>query len=314
MATRRVASRIPRRDSIPDAPDILPAFPTDAVEKGELQVVRLIAFPAIGDVHHVARFQPFVFVHHGHEGILILPPRHDVPSQCLVRGTALRFEHERMANLVGGKRVSKRHAVLRVSVDAVRSDFRHRAGNCIWPRHARIPRALIPHHHRKQHAYPAMMEIRNHLPHARYAARHGADHIVLVAVVDSHVRIRGPDEHRINSAVSLFQVIEVTIYRVAVRHRIVEITVLHHHLRLEKAGLGPLECGQVVAQAIVADTNPALVAPMTNVGQPGIMLILSARRRSTFPCTFHIQAAGSGDLLMFGTKVGVLCRNGAGGD
>ena len=38
---------IPRRDSVPDTPDILPAFPADAVEEGELQVVCLVALPAI---------------------------------------------------------------------------------------------------------------------------------------------------------------------------------------------------------------------------------------------------------------------------
>ena len=144
------------------------------------------------------------------------------------------------------------------------------------------------------------MEVRNHLPHARNTSWHGADHVVLVAVVDSHVRIRGPDQHRIDSAVSLFQIIEITIHRVAVRDRIVEITVFDHHLRLKKAGLRPLECRQVVARAVVADANPAFIAPMPNVGQPGIMLILSARRGSTFPRAFHLEAFRAGYLLPVG--------------
>src|ERR1700739_4474606 len=54
-------------DSVPDAPDILPAFPTDAVEEGELQVVSFVGGPAIADVDHMARFKPFVAVDHGDE-------------------------------------------------------------------------------------------------------------------------------------------------------------------------------------------------------------------------------------------------------
>src|SRR6201987_5994591 len=137
-----------------------------------------------------------------------------------------------MADLIGSKRISKRHAVLRVSVDAICSDFRHYAGDRIRPRHARMPCALIPHHHRKQDTHSATMEVRNHLAHARYATRHGADHVVLVAVVDSHVRVRRPDDHGVYSAVSLLEIIKITVDRVAVRYWVVEIAVLHHHLRL----------------------------------------------------------------------------------
>ena len=35
------------RDSIPDAPDIFPTLPTNSVEKRELQIVGLVAIPAI---------------------------------------------------------------------------------------------------------------------------------------------------------------------------------------------------------------------------------------------------------------------------
>src|SRR5205807_2456648 len=52
---------VTRRDSIPDAPNILPTHVTYTIEEGMLQVVRLIARPAIADVHHVAGFEPFQF-------------------------------------------------------------------------------------------------------------------------------------------------------------------------------------------------------------------------------------------------------------
>ncbi len=37
---------VARRDAVPDAPDVLPALPTFAVEEGVLQIVGLIAIPA----------------------------------------------------------------------------------------------------------------------------------------------------------------------------------------------------------------------------------------------------------------------------
>ena len=127
------------------------------------------------------------------------------------------------------------------------------------------------------------MEVRDHLAYPRHAARHGPNQVVLIAVVDAHVRIRRPDQHCIDSAVALFKIVEITVDRVSVRDRIVKIAVFHHHLRLEKARLGPLERGQVVARAIVADSNPAFVAPVADVGQPGIVLVLACTEWNRLP-------------------------------
>src|SRR5208283_1348592 len=55
--------RISWRDPIPDAPDVLPTFPANAIKKGELQIICLVTIPPIRDVHHVARFQPFVAIY-----------------------------------------------------------------------------------------------------------------------------------------------------------------------------------------------------------------------------------------------------------
>ena len=81
-----------------------------------------------------------------------------------------------------------------------------------------------------------MMKVANHLPHSGHSARHAADQIVLVAVIDAHVRIGRPDQHRVDSAVALFQIIEIAIDGVLARDRIVEVAVLNHHLRLNEAG------------------------------------------------------------------------------
>src|SRR5579859_7094380 len=155
------------------------------------------------------------------------------------------------------------------------------------------------------------MEVRNHLAHARNASRHRPDQVVLVAVIDPHIGIGRPDQNRVNSAVSFFQIVEIAIDGVAVRYRIVEIAVLYHHLWLEETGLGPLKCRHIVAGTLVADANASFIAPVTDVGQPGIMLALSARGGSTFPSPFHDEAAGSGNLLTFGMILRVLSGNAA---
>src|SRR5579872_5812139 len=41
---------IARGKTIPDSPDVLPGLPPHSVTKRQLQVVRFIAFPAVGDV------------------------------------------------------------------------------------------------------------------------------------------------------------------------------------------------------------------------------------------------------------------------
>src|SRR5215472_14531747 len=66
---------IPRSNTVPDAPDIFPALPTNSVEESELQIVRLVAVPAIGDIYHVPGFEPFVTIHSRSERKFILAPR-----------------------------------------------------------------------------------------------------------------------------------------------------------------------------------------------------------------------------------------------
>ena len=70
---------IPRSHSVPDAPDVLPAFPPFSVEECELQVVGLIAHPAALNVDLVARLKPAIFIDSGNKLKLILAPRQYVP-------------------------------------------------------------------------------------------------------------------------------------------------------------------------------------------------------------------------------------------
>ena len=100
---------------------------------------------------------------------------------------------------------------------------------------------------------------------------------MLISVIDAHVRIGGPDEHRVDSAIALLDIIEITIDGVFMGDRIVEISILHHHLWLKKARLRPLERRQVIPRAVIPYANAAFITPVSNVGQPSIMLILSTR-------------------------------------
>src|SRR5713226_2765940 len=65
---------VTRRDAVPDAPDIFPTLPADSVEKSELQVICLVAVPAIRDVHHVSGFKPFVAIHSRSKREFVLAP------------------------------------------------------------------------------------------------------------------------------------------------------------------------------------------------------------------------------------------------
>src|SRR5438094_434118 len=93
---------VARRDLIPDAPDVLPAFVAHAVEEGVLQIIGLVAAPASADVDHVARLEPLELADAGDKRILPVAPRLIVPGQALFIGIVVfRLEHQRMPSGVG---------------------------------------------------------------------------------------------------------------------------------------------------------------------------------------------------------------------
>ena len=135
------------------------------------------------------------------------------------------------------------------------------------------------------------MKIGDHLPNSRDPAGHAANHVMLIAVVDSHVRIGRPDQYRIDPSISLLQIIEITVHGIAMCDRIVEVAIFHHHLRLEETGLRPLQSGEVIPRAVVANSNATLVAPMLNVGKPRSMLVLRAWFGTALPRPLHRETA-----------------------
>src|ERR1700682_3580227 len=211
--------------------------------------------------------------------------------------TTFRLESKRMSRANRGIEKSPRNSVLRVTVYAISSDVSHERCDRIGPRLARIMRALIPHHHRKQDTNAALVKIGNHLTHARYSTWHGANHVVLVAIVDTHIRIRRPNQNSVNAPIPLFQIVQVPIHRVAICTGIIKVTIFDHHLRLNKTRLRPLQFRKLVARPFIADPNAPLVAPVPYVRQPIFMLGIGTGRRSTLPGTFHAQARGTWDLL-----------------
>src|SRR5689334_923305 len=139
------------------------------------------------------------------------------------------------------------------------------------------------------------MKINNHLTHAGNAAWQTADQVVLVAIVDAHVRVSRRYQHRVDAAIPLLESAETGVHRIASGHRIIEVAVVHPHLWLHEAAPRPFDCGNVIARRVVADANEACGAPIRNIGEPLLVPPASARLRSSLPSSSHDQTIGSAD-------------------
>ncbi len=103
---------VARGDAVPNAPDVFPALPAFAVEEGVLQIVGLVAVPAVADIDHVARLKPAEAVDLGHEVELeVVAPGHDIPGEGFVAQADLRLEGKRMVGLC--RRRARRQAARR---------------------------------------------------------------------------------------------------------------------------------------------------------------------------------------------------------
>ena len=139
-----------------------------------------------------------------------------------------------------------------------------------------------------------------------------SNHVELVAIVDAHVGIGGPDQHRVDAAIALLEIVEIAIDGVLAGDGIVEVAILHHHLRLDEAGLRPLERGQIIARTVIADADAPLGAPVLKVLQPvGMRSRSAAGAGHGLPDVVQVHAVGRWNLLAARGVVGVL---GAGGE
>jgi hypothetical protein len=231
----------------------------------------------------VARFKPAIFIDRWSKLKLVLPPGQHIPGQRFIGGPVLGLKSQRMAHLVRGQGKRQGDAVLGIAVNAVSADLLHEGGDRVRPGATWISRSLVPHHHGKQHPHAAEMKVSNHLLQAIDAARHGANHVVLITIVDAHIWIGSPDQDSIDAAIALVEVVQVAINRVLPALRIVEVAVMHHHLRLDETGLRPLQSRYLIPCAIVANANAALCPPMGDICKPLLMSKGRAGRVASLP-------------------------------
>jgi len=109
---------------------------------------------------------------------------------------------------------------------------------------------------------------RQSFAHAGNTSKHASNHVVLIAIIDAQVRIGRSDENRINTAIALLQIVQVSVYRVLARGWVIEIVVLDHHPGLDETRLCPLQGGQIVPGSVVADPNTTFRPPVGDVGEP----------------------------------------------
>ena len=83
------------------------------------------------------------------------------------------------------------------------------------------------------------MKVRDHLSNSNDSSRHAVDHVDLVPIVDAQVGVRRPNQDRVDASIPLLQIIQVPVHGVFSGDGVKEKAVLHHHLRLDEAGLRP---------------------------------------------------------------------------
>src|SRR5487761_1081848 len=150
------------------------------------------------------------------------------------------------------------------------------------------------------------MKISHHLTHTLHTARHRAHHILLISIVDTHIRIGSPYEHSIDAPIAFLQIIEIPIYGVLAGDWIVEVTIEHHHLWLDETGLCPFQSAPFIARRIISDANEALPAPMCHIVEPLLVDLRGARSIRAFPWPVESKAGGRRNLLALRHKPRIL--------
>mmetsp|Transcript_41611 Transcript_41611/g.97737 ORF Transcript_41611/g.97737 Transcript_41611/m.97737 type:complete len:370 (-) Transcript_41611:7873-8982(-) len=288
---------IARRDAVPPAPHVLPALDAGAVEEGRLQDVVPVRGPAVAHMHHVAWLQPLPLADQRHEWHLPVAPAQRVEGQHgVVLQRQLGLQRQRHAKGLRGAQEIGRHAGHGVAIDTVSADCRQKLDGGLGLAAAFVPRADVPWHGRKEHAHALALEVLHHAFHAGHAAGHVAQQVPLVAVVHPTVRVHRPQQHAVDAAIALAQVIEQPLHGVDALDRVVQQTVLHHHLRLHEAALCPLQLRAAVLCVVVAQALVLLAAPALHGLQPG-----GVRGRGVAPPIVHAgQPVGLAAVVLVG--------------
>ena len=234
-----------------------------------MKIVGAIACPAVLDIDEVPRFQPLEFADRGNDVGRCPAPALQVPHQRFIGiGNRLRLEHQRNTVRIGRILECARHAVVGIAVDTVGADLLGKTYHRLPIRYTLGLGAVVPRHRRQEHLHAATMKIGHRLLQPFDAARHGTRQRGLVTVVDADVGIDIPDEHAVDAAVALLQIIQIPVHRVFSGDRVVEISILHHHLRVHEIALRPLRGGQAILLVVVAHADAMLVPPFAQIAQP----------------------------------------------
>ena len=116
------------------------------------------------------------------------------------------------------------------------------------------------------------MELINHTAHAGDATGEIAQHIKLIAVVNSEVGIDMPDQNRVDGSNAALGFGKKTVDSVLALLGIVETAIPNEKLHLRKDALRPLQVGAVVLGAVVAQQRAAIPAPGLQTFEPAWLI------------------------------------------
>src|SRR5208337_1131680 len=121
-----------------------------------------------------------------------------------------------------------------------------------------------------------------------------------------------PNQNRVNPAVALLEVVQITVYCIFAGDGIVEVPLLDHHLRLNEAGLRPLQLRPPILGAVVTHANQALASPVADVVEPrlkGLSRVLDFATAVTTLARGNFGLVRAGDLLALRGELSILCKN-----
>ena len=173
-----------------------------------------------------------------------------------------------MAERIAGVEERARHAVVGVAVDAVGADRDDDLRDGLPVGLALVAGAVVPRHGGEEHAHAAAVEVVDRPAKALQPARQAARQVELVAVVHPDVGVHAPQQHAVQAAEARFQIIKVAVDGVAARDGIVEVAVLHHHLRMHEVALRPLQFRPAVVGVVVADAGQVFAPPVLQLRNP----------------------------------------------
>jgi hypothetical protein len=127
------------------------------------------------------------------------------------------------------------------------------------------------------------VEVRHHLLQRGEAARHVAQQIELGPVIDADVRIYGPQQHAVDPAIPLVEIVKKAVYCVPPLRGIVEVAVFDHRLRLDKTALRPFEILPLVGFSRQTGAHPLFSAPAFHLFQPVSRVRFLGRARQLLP-------------------------------